>query len=593
VLSPARASLYCCGLLFALPFLQPYHRFPLTTFYNEWLAFALGLLATLLLLRRQSTEEAEIPAVALAPLGLIIVLAIQVSLGRVSYPEQVLIASLYLLWASLLVMLGRRLGQELGLAAVADTLAWFLLGGGVLNALAGLVQHYEIFTPIDFLISRKGGPGVFGNLNQPNHYAAYLSFALASAAYLFSRRKLAGVAAGSCIALFLLMSAFAGSRSPWLYLAIFTLLAFATRQVRRDEQSRRLTTLAVWLLPGFLLAQGVAQLIAPAEGLQVTSAQRLFQVASGIKPRIELWDTAWRMFLAAPILGAGWGQFSWHHFLSQASSGGSAAPGLFSHAHNLVLHLLAETGAAGALVIVGAGVLWLLDLRRVTLDATWWWLLSLVAVIGTHSMLEFPLWYAYFLGPAALLTGLGAQRLIRVRFQRALRLTVACCILAGSLNLIAVLAPYRDFERLLFSPEAAAMADDDDRPLGPAIAHVLEEPLLRPYAELAIAYSIPVSSDRLREKLEFNARAMHFAPGSVVVYRQALLLALAGDRAAAMQQLERSIAPRGDGGARGFGAQPPRSVHPSVRISGCKKRGTSRARRQSITSPNVLRIGSL
>lgn len=542
MLSPARASLYCCGLLLLLPFLQPYHHFPLTTFYNEWLAFALGLLATLFLLRRQSAAEAEIPVVALAPLGLIIVLVIQVSIGRVSYPEQVLIASLYLLWASLLIILGRRLGHELGLATVADALAWFLLVGGMLNALAGLVQHYEISTPIDFLISRKGGPGVFGNLNQPNHYAAHLSLALASAAYLFSRRKLAGVAAGACIALFLLMSAFAGSRSPWLYLATFTVLAFVTRRHRRDEESRRLTALAVWLLPGFLLAQGVAYLIAPAEGLQVTSAQRLFQVASGIKPRIELWDTAWRMFLAAPILGAGWGQFSWHHFLSQASSGGSAAPGLFSHAHNLVLQLLAETGVTGALVIVGAGVLWLSDLRRATIDAPWWWLLSLVGVIGIHSMLEFPLWYAYFLGPMALLVGLGAQYSIRVRFQKALRLTVAFCLLAGSLHLIAVLAPYRDFERLLFSPEAAAVADDDDRPLGPAIAHVLEEPLLRPYAELAIAYSIPVSSDRLHEKLEFNARAMHFAPGSVVVYRQALLLALAGERAAASRQLERSIA---------------------------------------------------
>lgn len=86
------------------------------------------------------------------------------------------------------------------------------------------------------------------------------------------------------------------------------------------------------------------------------------------------------------------------------------------------------------------------------------------------------------------------------------------------------------------------MTQSEDRPLGPAIAHVLREPLLTPYAELAIAYSIPVTSDRLREKIEFNARAMHFAPGSVVVYRQALLLALAGETAEALRQLRLSIA---------------------------------------------------
>jgi hypothetical protein len=216
--------------------------------------------------------------------------------------------------------------------------------------------------------------------------------------------------------------------------------------------------------------------------------------------------------------------------------------GLFSHAHNLALHLLGETGIAGALVIFVPVVIWLLDLRKVAINGSWWWLLALLAVIGIHSMLEFPLWYAYFLGPAAILVGLGAQRVIRVRFPGTLRLTVASCIVAGSLHLFGVLAPYRDFERLLFTPGAGEAARTEDELLGPAIAHIHREPLLTPYAELAIAFSVPVSPDRLAEKIELMTRAMHFAPGAVVVYRQALLLALAGKSAQALQQLERSLA---------------------------------------------------
>ncbi|UCF74561.1 MAG: O-antigen ligase family protein, partial [Betaproteobacteria bacterium] len=310
----ARASLYCSGLLCALPFLQPYHRFPLTSFYSEWLAFALGMLAALLLLRRQPGQHAAFPVIALAPLGLILVLVIQSALGRVPYPEQALIAALYLLWASLLIMLGRRLGQELGLTVVADTLAWFVLAGGMLSVLAGLIQHYQISTPIDFLIARKGSAAVYGNLGQPNHYAAQIALALASVTYLFGRQRLGGLVAGGCIFALLIVSAFAGSRSPWLYLAAFILLALLVRQFRRDGESRRLAFLALWLLPGFLVAQGVAMLIVPAEGLQVTSAQRVFAVASGIDARIELWGDAWQLFLGAPILGSGWGQYSWHHF---------------------------------------------------------------------------------------------------------------------------------------------------------------------------------------------------------------------------------------------------------------------------------------
>ncbi|MDH3287700.1 MAG: Wzy polymerase domain-containing protein [Betaproteobacteria bacterium] len=543
MLSPARASLYCCGLMFALPFLQPYHRFPLTSFYSEWLAFALGLLAALLLLllRRQSGQDAAFPAVAFAPLGLILVLGLQTALGRVPYAEQALIAALYLLWASLLLVLGRELGRELGLTAVADALAWFVLAGGLLSALAGLVQHYEISTPVDFLIARKGSAAVYGNLGQPNHYAAQLALALASVTYLYGRRQLGGLVAGGCIAVLLFMSALAGSRSPWLYFAAFTLLALLVRRFRGDDESRKLAFLAIWLLPGFLIAQGAATLFVPAHGLWVTSAQRVFEVASGIEARIQLWGDAWRMFLDAPILGSGWGQFSWHHFVNPALTGASAAPGVFNHAHNLALHLLAETGMIGALVIIGAAVIWLLDLRKETIDSRWWWLLSLLAVIGIHSMLEFPLWYAYFLGPAALLVGLGAQRTVRVRFHGTQRLIVALCILAGLLNLFGVLAPYRDFERLLFTPERRAPSQSDDRPLGPAIAHVHREPLLTPYAELAIAYGVPVSRERLHEKLDLTARTMRFAPVAVVVYRHGLLLALAGDSAAALQQLQRSI----------------------------------------------------
>ena len=110
-----RASLLLAGLAWTLPFLQPYHRYPLTGFYSEWLAFALGLAAALVLLSRQAWREAELPVVALAPVGFAAVLGVQVALERALYPEQVLTAVLYLLWASLLMLLGSVLRRELGM----------------------------------------------------------------------------------------------------------------------------------------------------------------------------------------------------------------------------------------------------------------------------------------------------------------------------------------------------------------------------------------------------------------------------------------------------------------------------------------------
>ena len=535
-----RLSVLLTGLAWTVPFLQPVHRYPLTAFYSEWLAFALGLAAAAPLLRKASWAEATVPIIAAAPLGLAAVVALQVALGRVPYAEQGLIAGLYLAWAALLLLLGHALGRGLALDSIASTLAGFLLAGGVLQALIGLAQHYSFSGPLDFLVARKSGQVIYGNLGQPNHYAACVTLSLASAAYLYGRGRLAGALASACAALFLVVLALTGSRSSWLYLVALAALAVLLHRRQRDRASRRLALFACGLLPGFIVAHGLAMAPFFQPGLPVTtSAERLFQVASGIGPRLELWSGAWQMFLSAPLLGAGVGQFAWHHFLHQAAGGAQAAPGLFNHAHNVVLHLMAETGIAGAVLIVGAVLVWLADLRRVSLDPAWWWLLSALAVIGIHSLLEYPLWYSYFLGPAAFLLGLGAQRHFALRMPGAARAVVALALVTGGVHLASVIPPYRDFERLVFGAGSQSSSD-------PAFARELmkvhREPLLAPYVELAIAHGVSVDRTQLDDKLALATRALHFAPLEVVAYRQALLLALAGHAHASHEQLARSLA---------------------------------------------------
>ena len=538
-----RASLWLCGLAWTAPLLQPVHRFPLAAFYSEWLAFALGLAAVLPLLRREPWRELMVPLVALAPLALLVVLAAQVTLGRVPYAEQALTAGLYLLWAALLIVLGHVLRRGLALSEIAITLAWFLLAGGVLNALVGLAQHYHLVFAVDFLVMRKEWPMIYGNLGQPNHYATAVSLSLASAAYLYSRRRLPGALAAGCSALFLVVLALAASRSPWLYLVAFIVLAQLLHWLRPDDTSRRLAVTALWMLPGFVAAQWLVTLpfFAPDGAAVLTSAERLFQVASGVSPRIELWGEAWQMFLGAPLLGAGYGQFAWHHFLQQGASGPTTAPGVFNHAHNIVLHLMAETGLAGAAIVVGAALLWLIDLRRVALDPERWWLLALCAVIGIHSLLEFPLWYAYFLGMAALLLGCGAERLLAVRLAGLARAAVGLAVLVGCVNLAAVIPPYRDFERLVFGADAGASRAIGEGAFAETMMQVHREPLLTPYVELAFAYGATVDATHLKEKLALVTRAAHFAPVHVVVYRRALLLALAGERESALAQFDMSL----------------------------------------------------
>ena len=543
----ARASLVVVGLAWSLPFLQSRHGYPLTAFYSEWLAFGLGLAAAMLLLARRAWRDLEIPVVALAPPAFALVLVVQAALGRVPYPEQAVTATFYLLWASLLMLLARVLQRELGMAAMVATLAWFLLAAGLLDALAGYVQGHSVPPGLDFLITRSVSARVYGNLGQPNQFAAHIVMALCSAAFLYGSGRIRAWAAVASAAWLLPALALSGSRSPWFYLALIILLSWALRRARGGAKARRLLVYSLSLLPGFVVAGfvvaqwgGSASAAASTAGEPVTSAQRLFEAAAGLAPRIELAGESWQMFISAPVLGVGWGQFAWHHFLHVAAAGATAAPGVYNHAHNLVLHLLAETGATGTLVVIGAVVLWIADLRRVQLDLEWWWILALVAVLGAYSMVEYPLWYSYFLGVLAPLLGLSAQSVIRMRLPAFARFTVAMLLLAGWFNLVSVMLQYREFERLVFLPSNRSVVQLGEKAFAESIGQIYREPTLAPYVELALAFGFSLDEQNLPEKLAITGRAARFAPVSHVVYHQALFLALGGERDAALLRLDQA-----------------------------------------------------
>jgi hypothetical protein len=200
-----------------------------------------------------------------------------------------------------------------------------------------------------------------------------------------------------------------------------------------------------------------------------------------------------------------------------------------TNAHNLLLQLLAETGLAGALLITGGALLWLWDLRRHIFDLDRWWLLALLATSGIHSMLEYPLWHAYFLGVAAIVLGLGATRFYTFRLARLGPPAAALLLASGFFNAFTLWHGYQDFQRM-FVQGAKPLSGKQTVAI---VARGQQDPVLEPYVDLAASAYARVNRDLLRDKLELNGRVMHFMPADIVVYRQALLLALDGQAQAA------------------------------------------------------------
>ncbi len=540
-LAAARFSLAAIGFAWTLPFLQPFHRFPLTSFYSEWLALVLGLLALVLLTGKRFWHAAPLPVMVLPLLGFIAVLGVQHVLGRVAYGGQVLAAGLYVAWAVLLVMLASGLRREISLDGIATVLAWFLAVGGVLAALFALLQHYQISDLPNTLIAPKRSALVYGNLAQANHFANYSTLALISLAYLYAggRMHVAAVVAGAAPLIFVI--GLSGSRSALLFLALMLVLALLYAW-RRGAGGKRLAGCVVLFVAGFALSQWLATLPwLESSGGTETVTQRLVggEGSSGpinIAHRLQIAREAWEMFQQSPFLGVGWGQFPWHDFEYRAQHGRALSTWPFNHAHNIVLHLLAETGLAGTLLVAGAALAWLWGLRRAKVDLAHWWVLALLGVIAVHSVLEHPLWYSYFLGIAAVALGLVAGGHLTLRLERAGPPLMMLLLAAGTLYAVSLVQNYRDFERLFeaggVKPETSEFAS--------AVSRAHREPLLEPYAELAIATAMGLGAERLREKREINSRVMRFAPIAGVVYRQAILLALQGDREASAREFARA-----------------------------------------------------
>lgn len=538
----AHISLTFVGLMWVLPFLYYNHAYPITTFYQEWGAGLLGLCALPLLLTTRFWQAPEVPRIVLLPIGLMLVLMIQFFVGRIAYFDHLMMLSLYFLFAALLMMLGRTLRVELGLPTLATVLAAFLLIGAELNTLAGVLQHYRWNTFLNPVVTAKTGYAVYGNTAQPNHYANYLALGMISLGLLYMRLSMRIWQVGLLAAPMLFVMVLSGSRSSWLFLVFAVALAFLWQW--RDKALRPLFYYSLVLLLGFGLMHFVVQIpwLAAATG-SVTSAGRLFGDNASGAIRWELWREAALIFAHFPLLGSGFGQFAFQHQQMAVEMHYPAIFGLYNNAHNLVMQIAAEAGFAGVAVLLVTLVLWFWQsaVRNAQFTVYHWWGYASLAVLGIHSMLEYPLWYAYFVGVAAVLLGIFDATSYRLELRNLGRASVAMMLVLGAVSLLQVFQDYKRMENALMLRGMAVK----DHSLIPQVQNELLEvnksPLLSSYGKMFIANTMEISTEHLKDKLDLNESVLHFIPIAPVVYHQALLLALSDEPEKAKTQMEQAI----------------------------------------------------
>ncbi|NOT81667.1 MAG: hypothetical protein HOP01_02925 [Gallionella sp.] len=511
--------------MWVFPFLDFNHAYPITTFYQEWWSAFFGVLAMVLLLASDYWRTPVVPRIALLPIALLVLTMVQWLLGKIAYFDQALLYVMYFLFAALLILLGARLRDCMGLPKLAMGLALALLLGAELNAGIGIVQHYRWQSILDYVVIAKLSGVVYGNLAQPNHFANYIALGLISLGLLFQQKKFnLGYTILLALPLLFVMT-MSGSRSSWLYLFWMTAMAWICG--RRDVALKPLLRYTVMLILGFGLMHLLAQLqVMTAETGNVNTVGRILAQQDDNNIRLYLWHEAALIFMRAPLMGVGFGQFAWQHFQLVPQLQPHNIVGLYNNAHNVMMQLAAETGLIGLLIFFAALGMWLRAAWHITLSAAHWWGYAILGVLGIHSLLEYPLWYNYFLAVAAILLGMFDETRFHLKLRFIGRMSMAAMLLLSLIVLFQLRMGYQGMERMLAVNPASDVGSTSSAT--DTLTGLHRVPLLSPYAELFMSQRMAIDTQYLQEKLALNTRVMRFVPIGLVVYRQALLLAQDG-----------------------------------------------------------------
>ena len=353
-------------------------------------------------------------------------LAAQTAFAHPIYPLVPVLAALYVLYAALLVWLGAELAASNGTERAATILAACLLVGGLANAASGVIQFYGTPALLRDVVAELLYPyRAYGNIAQPNLFANYLALGGTALLFLWLRGN---VRIGFALAAAMLLGfgfALSASRASLLYVLWYVLLGLLACRVQSGSDGRRLRS-AAFGLAAVILAEYVAvPLLNTALGFSTAAndvLDRLLPTAVEGEPRWQMWLLAWHVFANSPLFGVGIGEFAGAVFRTGLSPNLTRFGQVWTSAHNMPLQLLAETGVLGAFLALGSVCTWCWKAGRryfATAQAAMWWVIAAVGIELIHSMVEFPLWSAHFLGVTALLMGLGMQPTASSRTDRA------------------------------------------------------------------------------------------------------------------------------------------------------------------------------
>jgi hypothetical protein len=441
-------ALLMLAFCLVMAYLLPYHVYPFMAFYNDWLAL-FGIVLVIAFLCTEETAAIRVPGICVIPVGLIALIAVQYALDKFTVNWDAILPVAYLACTTFAIIVGATLGAfPRGNNRLCLALASAILIAGLISSLIATLQisgTEEAIAPFAMTIPDNKAIRPYANLGQPNQLALLLCLAIASVWLLYQSGKLGPLGAISSILILLWGLALTQSRIGWLILPLFVLSTGLWRNFTALKPVP-LYLPAALLVGYFALTQALPEI--DFGGASAGKAKLPNDRMDSISERWAFIRLAWEISLKNPWLGAGWFEFG----PQQIGIGADFTPALNSrHAHNIVMNFAAEIGWPATLLILGTLTYWFYQTclqpilkQRISPEAGFATLF--LAAVFTHSLVEYPLWYAYILIPTALIIGMTHQTELG---SRELALPSYSLLIVFMLSAAGLLTVATDYHRLV------------------------------------------------------------------------------------------------------------------------------------------------
>lgn len=399
------AAPFILMLATAATWLLNHHHPPWKAFHGEALAAAV-LLGWAGLASWRFRQPIACGSIEASFLLIGVLLSTQWVFGLVTFRGQLFLSAGY----AALVATGTVAGRHIESRAPTQLLDWLLGGIGIAALVSTGITLFQWLgltgSVVNSLTSYFGEPEPgtrpFANLGQSNHLATLLVWGLGSLAWALHRRAVSPPVAALAASFLVLGVSLSGSRTAQVFLfgGALALWFWRPPHLKRLWLWRWTSVLGLLVLVGWLAGQ-VARALFGSDPSAVIG--RVLSEPND-PARWQIWSVFLDAIWARPWFGYGWNGVG-EAYVAMATTQALAFPSYFSNSHNLLLDALLIFGIPiGGTMIVVAGVWTVRRLRAIRTTEEWILWFCLMAVLF-HAMLEYPLYYGYFLFPAALMLG--------------------------------------------------------------------------------------------------------------------------------------------------------------------------------------------